>query len=177
MSGLQRREFIGSLLGFASVSGIAGPAALANAQGLPMVAGDKTLVLYRAGQGDSAAFAAAWAAVGHATLALDQDVVRQWRDGLGDKFEAGKRLLVGLGSWDDQVLLQGLAAEARRHPLLVMQHPLQSQQAGWAAAHAQELQVLLTQASGEQQEQALQALARRGNLQPTTPSLFSWVLG
>lgn len=177
MSALERREFLGSLLGFASVSGFAGSSALTMAADLKTVTVESVQVLYRSDVSESAAFAEAWANAGFSTQALATDVVRQWRDGLGQEFAEQKRLLVGLGNWDDQLLLQGLAAEQRRHPLLVMQHPLKAQQAHWAETHAQELQILLQQASAAQQEAALQALARRNRLQPGTPSLFSWVLG
>lgn len=177
MSSLDRRNFLGSVLGFASVGGFAGAATLAQAAILPAAASDAVLVLYRSEQPESAAFAAAWSAAGVATQALATDVVRQWRDGLGRHCGEYQRVLVGLGSWDDQVLLQGLAAEQRRHPLLVMQHPKKEQPAGWAELHAQELQVLLQQASTDQQQQVLRALAQRHNLQPRMPSLFSWVLG
>jgi len=177
MSALDRRDFLGSLLGFASVGGFAGSSALAQATGLYEVSSDSVLVLYRADLSESAAFAKAWAKAGFTTQALAGDVVRQWRDGLGKEFAAHKRLLVGLGNWDDQLLLQGLAAEARRHPLLVMQHPLKAQQSGWADTHALELQALLQRVSASQQEQALQALAQRNHLQPGTPSLFSWIMG
>lgn len=186
---LGRRGFLGSLL-FASVSGVVGNAALAQAGALPATDPAAILVLYRATQPESVAFARAWAAAGCTTQALATDVVRQWRDGLGAQFAGGKRLLVGMGNWDDQLLLQGLAAEQRRHPLLVLQHPLRAQEADWAAVHAQELQALLQRTAGESQQlgqqhreqlqqtqAALQALAQRSLLQPATPSLFSWVLG
>lgn len=177
MSSLERREFLGSLLGFASVSGFAGASSLVQAAGLRTSTKDSVLVLYRADASESTAFAKAWADAGFATQALATDVVRQWRDGLGNQFADQKRLLLGLGNWDDQVLLQGLAAEQHRHPLLVMQHPLKAQQADWAATHAQELQALLQHATATQQETALQVLAQRSQLQPGTPSLFSWILG
>lgn len=173
MSTLDRRDFLGSMLGFASVSAVAGTAALAQAA---TVTSASVLVLYRPGLGHSEEFAQAWAGAGFTTQALEADVVRQWRQ--NDGFQLGSRtqVLVGLGSWDDQVLLQGLAAEARRHPLLVMQHPLRLQHAGWAGAHAREVQALL-QASAGQQGQALQALAQRSQLQAAAPALFSWVIG
>jgi hypothetical protein len=177
MSALDRRDFLGSLLGFASISGFAGASALVQAEALRAVTPGSVLVLYRVDLPESAAFAQAWAKAGFTTQALAGDVVRQWRDGLGKEFGEHKRLLVGLGNWDDQLLLQGLAAEARRHPLLVMQHPLKAQQPGWADTHALELQALLQRVSASQQEQALQALAKRNHLQPGTPSLFSWIMG
>lgn len=177
MNPLDRRDFMAALLRFSGVSAAAGASSVLSAAGVGSAPDERVLVLHRAGHAEGEAFAQVWAEAGFATQALAPDVVRQWRDSLGAAFGAGRRLLVGLGNWDDQVLLQGLAAEQRRHPLLVLQHPLEAQQSGWAAAHALELQALLLQASAVQQEQALQALARRGSLQPATPSLFSWVLG
>lgn len=177
MSALDRRDFLGSLLGFASVSGIAGASSLVQAASLRAATNDSLLVLYRDDMSESTAFAKVWSESGFTAQALATDRVRQWRDGVGRQFGERKSLLLGLGNWDDLVLLQGLVAEQRRHPLLVMQHPLKAQEAGWAAAHAQELQILLHQASTTQQEAALQALARRNRLQPGTPSLFSWVMG
>lgn len=177
MSTLDRRDFVAGLLRFSGVSAVAAASPLLQAAALAGTSQDSVLVLWRPGLGESEAFAQAWSQAGCSTQVLATDVVRQWRDGLSAQFAGGQRLLVGLGSWDDQVLLQGLAAEQRRHPLLVLQHALKAQQAGWAEAHAQELQTLLLQVSSAQQHAALQALARRRSLQPDTPSLFSWVLG
>jgi hypothetical protein len=177
MSKVERRDFLGALLGCSGVAAVSGATPLLQAGTLVQIKPDALLVLYRAGSADSEAFADVWAQTGCATQVLATDVVRQWRDDLDSRFAAGKRLLLGLGSWDDQVLLQGLAAERRRHPLLVMQHPLQAQQNDWARTHARELQSLLLGTAGAQQTQALQALAHRGTLQSATPSLFSWVLG
>jgi hypothetical protein len=172
MSSMQRRSFMGSLLGTAALGSWYSPAALA----LPQQPDSEWLVLYRAEQADSAAFAQVLEEAGCSIQPLAADVVRQWRDGLGAEFAAGKRLLLGLGSWDDQILIQGLAAEQRRYPLLLLQHPLKLQQAAWAGNHATELLHALQNGSPARQT-ALEALAQRHALQPDTPALFSWVIG
>jgi hypothetical protein len=175
MSTLDRRGFLGTVLHCSGAGVLAGTSPLLQAQGLPAAA--TALVLYRAELPESNAFAQVWAEAGLATLPLACDVVRQWRDGLGAQFSVQQRLLIGLGSWDDQVLLQGLAAEQRRHLLLVMQHPLKLQAPGWAAQHARELVALTQQSAGAESDASLQALAGRQHLRSGTPSLFSWVLG
>lgn len=176
MSALKRRDFMGSLLGGAALGGWSAPAALAQLAAAATPASADWLVLYRAAQPESVAFAQALEAAGCSTRALEADVVRQWRDGLGAEPGSGKRLLLGLGSWDDQILLQGLAAEQRRHPLLLLQHPLRAQPPAWAGDHAQELLSAL-QAGSPSRQTALAALARRHALQPAAPALFSWVIG
>lgn len=176
MGRMHRRDFMGSLLGGAALGSLHSPAALAQwAVTRPSASAD-WLVLYRADQADSAGFAQTLAEAGCATRALAADVVRQWRGGLGAELAVPKRLVLGLGSWDDQILLQGLAAEQRRHPLLLLQHPLQARADGWATGHALELLQAL-QAGNPARQVALEALARRHARQPATPARFSWVIG
>lgn len=175
MSTLPRREFMGSLLGGAAFGGLHSSATFARLADLPPPSGRDLLVVYRAERADSAAFAQTLAAAGCATRVLAVDIVRQWRDGLGPELLAGHRLMLGLGTWDDQILLQGLAAEQGQRPLLLLQHPLQRQLAGWASDHAQELLHAL-QAGSPARDAALAALAQRHALQPETPALFSWVI-
>ena len=176
MSKMQRREFMGSVLGGAALGSLHSPAALAQLLVEAAPSRADWLVLYRADESDSRAFAQTLADAGCTTRALAADVVRQWRDGLGAELAQGKGLLLGLGSWDDQILLQGLAAEQRRHPLLLLQHAYRNQPAGWPAMHAQELLQALQTGSPARQS-ALEALARRQALQPATPARFSWVIG
>lgn len=176
MGRMHRRDFMGSLLGGAALGGLQSPAAFAQLLMTSSSAAADWLVLYRADQADSAGFAQTLAEAGCATRALAADVVRQWRDGLGAEAAVPGRLLLGLGSWDDQLLLQGLAAEQRRHPLLLLQHPPQTRTGTWATGHAQELLQALQSGSPARQA-ALESLARRHALQPAAPARFSWVIG
>lgn len=177
MSTLDRRSFIGRALSFSAVSGFAGAANFAQAEQLGKLQNSNLLAVYRTASADSAAFAACLAAAGIATLALQDDVVRQWRAGLEAEFVQHNKLLLGMGNWDDFTLIKGLSAEARRFPLLTMQHPLKVQQQDWASRHAQELLTLTQLQNTAELEQALESLAQRSSLQAQAPSLFSWIIG
>jgi hypothetical protein len=172
----RRRDFIaGTALVFASVSAFSGAAPDALRAPLRKLAGRQVLVLYRANDTESRLFAEALAAAGCATLALSDDPVRQWRDGLGRLLDEGF-LLLGLGNWTDYSILRGLAAEQRRFPLLEMQHRRQQASADWAGQTAQDL-LAISAANTEELRLALQALAQKGQWQSAAPSLFSWVIG
>lgn len=112
MMKLDRRDFCAvsgaSLLGFAQ-------AALAQ---MPVrhAQQETTLVLFRAGNAASRAFAADMAAQGWPTRALESDLVRHWRHELGQRLNQGWAL-AGQLDWDDWFLLRGLAAEQRHFPL------------------------------------------------------------
>jgi hypothetical protein len=62
-----------------------------------------------------AGFLARLEAAGGTRLALNDDPVRIWRDGLRDRIAAGS-VLYGLTLWPDLLIFRGLAAELRRHP-------------------------------------------------------------
>lgn len=174
MSTLDRRRFMGQALALSTVPGIAG---LVKAEHVDRLQVPGMLALYRSGDECSHAFARHLSESGVTTLALQNDVVRQWRDGLELELKVNNKLLLGLGDWDDYALISGLAAEHRRFPLLAMQHPLGRQRTGWTRQHAGELLALTQLSNKEELERALAALAARNALAPTSPSMFSWVIG
>jgi len=112
MLSLERRAFCtlsaATLLGFTQAP-LAGTAAAPGAAAT-------TLVLYRSGNSASETCAAALAAQGWQTCALETDLVRHWRRDLASRLGQGWTL-AGQLDWDDWFLLRGLAAEQRRLPL------------------------------------------------------------
>jgi hypothetical protein len=130
------------------------------------------LVLYQPHDAHAAAFADELAAAGFATLALTDDAVRQWRDGLGRLVVEENFVLLGLSNWTDYSVLRGLAAEYRRFPMLERQ---QGRMAGtaWARRHACDLLAL---AEAEDLQAALQNLQAGVSARSSAPSLFSWII-
>jgi hypothetical protein len=130
------------------------------------------LVLYQRHDVHASAFADELAAHGFATLALTDDPVRQWRDGLGQLVMQQDFALVGLSNWSDYSVLRGLAAEHRRFPLLERQ---QRKVAGtaWARQHAREMLAL---ANTDDLQGVLPELKNKTEERHTAPSLFSWVI-
>lgn len=113
MPSLDRREFC-MLSAAAMLPGFT-QAVLGGTVATPAAAA-ATLVLYRSGNPASEAYAAAQAAQGWQTCALETDLVRHWRRDLASRLAQGWTL-AGQLDWDDWFLLRGLAAEQRRLPL------------------------------------------------------------
>ena len=173
-----RRQFIktsSALLAFSTVSAAAPLNADSIWRALQPVDAGRALVLYRDSDPQASAFAATLAAGGIQVQALAQDPVRQWRDGLGELVQQQNLIVLGMGNWTDYILVRGLAAEQRRHPLLALQHARAQDHEDWASIHAQEL-LQACACDEDSLRQALAALAQRGNLVTAAPSLFSWVL-
>ncbi len=137
------------------------------------LAGRPLLALYQPHDAHATAFADELAAAGFATLALTDDPVRLWRDGLGRLVTTENVVLVGLSNWTDYTVLRGLAAEHRRFPLLERQ---QRKMAGtaWARQQARDLARL---AETAELQNALNTLNTGHQTRSAAPSLFSWVLG
>lgn len=135
------------------------------------LAGRPALVLYQAHDAHATAFADELAAAGFSTLALTDDPVRQWRDGLGRLVTEENFILLGLSNWSDYTLVRGLAAEQRRFPMLERQ---QRKMAGtaWARQQAQDLLAIAEATDLPQALRHLQDTSTRGTL----PSLFNWVI-
>ena len=111
---LQRREFL-KITSVAPVGAMAATASVFADDGVAKVATD-SLVVYRADDAASAAFAKAMEAKGVPAFALGNDIVRQWRDELQELVvERGCRL-TGRTGYADWFLLRGLAAEHRIFP-------------------------------------------------------------
>jgi hypothetical protein len=77
------------------------------------VKGKNAVVVYRPELPNADYFAASWQHQGLSVLALQGDMVIQWRQQLRKHYREGK-VLIGQGHWDDYFLLKGLAAEERR---------------------------------------------------------------
>ncbi len=165
-----RREFLAGTA--AALTSAAVPLPALAAKTMRKFGGRPALALYQAHDAHATAFADELAAAGIATLALTDDPVRQWRDGLGRLVIEENFILLGLGSWADYSMLRGLAAEQRRFPLLERQ---QRKQAGtaWARQQARELLAL---ADTDDLQHALQELNGKPQTRSTAPSLFSWVI-
>jgi hypothetical protein len=176
-----RRRFMkgtGSMLALGSL-----PAYLtANANDLKVTLGElqqhQGIVVYREDDVHSVAFADTMAKAGLKTVALTDDLVRQWRDGLGEAVSKSGTPLLGLTSWPDYLLLSGLAFEARKYPLLELQHAVeQPGKANWSASLALDYMHLpVTSDRQIIQEMAQQHLSSQ-SIAPKTPSLFSWLIG
>lgn len=75
-----------------------------------------SLVVYRADDAASRAFAEAMQAKGARVVALGNDVVRQWRNELQSLVVEQRYQLLGRTAYPDWFLLRGLAAEHRLFP-------------------------------------------------------------
>ena len=106
---LERRRFLQQSSGAVAVATL-GTATAASA-------GDNhTLVLYRPEDAESRAFAEAMHNKGMLTVALGNDVVRQWRDELQALVVQQGCKMMGRTGYADYFLLRGLAAEHRIFP-------------------------------------------------------------
>jgi hypothetical protein len=167
-----RRDFLGTALAGTALALTSVPLPALAATATRKLAGRPALALYQPHDAHATAFADALAAAGIATLALTDDPVRQWRDGLGRLVTAENFILLGLGNWSDYLVLRGLAAEQRRFPLVERQL---SRTAGTVAAR-REAQDLLALIDAADLQQALQALNARTQARSAAPSMFSWVI-
>ncbi len=106
---LERRRFLQQSSGAVALASV-GTATVADA-------GDsRTLVLYRPEDAESRTFAAAMHSKGMLTVALGDDVVRQWRDELQTLVVQQHYKMMGRTGYADYFMLRGLAAEHRIFP-------------------------------------------------------------
>lgn len=162
-----RREFLAGTAAAVTAASVPLPAF---ASGFRRFASRPLLVVYQEYDAHAAAFAAEFDAAGYATLALTDDPVRQWRDGLGRLVRDDNILMLGLTNWSDYLMLRGLAAEERRFPLF------ESQQAkGRSVASAREHARTIL-ALAEAGDAALRELNAVPPPKGALPSLFSWAL-
>jgi hypothetical protein len=164
-----RREF---LAGTALALGSAAVPLHVLAANTRTLAGRPALALYQAYDAHATAFADELAAAGFSTLALTDDPVRQWRDGLGRLVLEENFVLLGLSNWSDYSLMRGLAAEHRRFPMFERQ---QRKMAGTAWARQQARDLLALADAGDLRK-ALAEMQSRTSAQHSAPSLFSWVI-
>jgi hypothetical protein len=157
---------------------LAGTAAAVTAASMPLPAfasqfrrfgARPLLVVYRPHDAHAAAFADEFNAAGYVTLALSDDPVRQWRDGLGRFVREDNVLLLGLTNWSDYTMLRGLTAEERRFPLF---ESGQARSTDTADARRLAREVLALADAGDA-ELALQQISAA---RTAAPALFSWAL-
>jgi hypothetical protein len=127
MNTLDRRTFIGRTLLFPALGSTLANFALAESMA-SAVQLESAIVLYRADNARCADFAAGLQAEGFSVIALEPDIVRQWRTLLATGTINKNTVLLGMGNWDDYFLVKQLAAEQWRKTLQSMQHPLQGQE-------------------------------------------------
>lgn len=164
-----RRDFLaGTALAVGSAA-IPLPVLAANTRKL---AGRPALVLYQPHDAHATAFADELAAAGFSTLAMTDDPVRQWRDGLGRLVLEENFVLLGLSNWSDYSILRGLAAEHRRFPLLERQ-PRKRAGTAWARQQARDLLALSEAAD---LGSALRDLQDAKAPPEPAPRLFNWVI-
>ncbi|MEY4641167.1 MAG: hypothetical protein RLZZ227_1161 [Pseudomonadota bacterium] len=165
-----RRDFLAGSLAALGSAGV--PLNAFGAAGTRKLGEGPALVLYQPHDAHASAFADELATAGFATLALTDDPVRQWRDGLGALVLQQDFVLLGLSNWSDYSVLRGLAAEHRRFPLLECR---QRKLAGtaWARACAHEIASLAT---ADDLQAGLQLLRRKAEAPTAAPSLFSWII-
>ena len=191
MNTFPRRTFLAVSATAITMSAIAALQASVPAHGTSKVTLPRTLVLYRESHALSRQFALLGRQAGLPAQALTDDPVRQWRDGPGALMTQEGWRLAGISNWIDFMLVRGLAAEARRLPLLVLQHSeAQLQQQGIEATAAALLDFLhvvqvakvahvapaAQKASAENiiHQHAL-LIGRSLNIN-NRPDLFSWVI-
>jgi hypothetical protein len=167
-----RREFLAGTAVALTSAAVPLPVLAANTRKL---ANRSALVLYQAHEPHATAFADELAAAGFSTLAMTDDPVRQWRDGLGRLVLDENFVLLGLSNWADYMIVRGLAAEHRRFPLLERQ---QRKKAGTAWARQQARDLLALADATDLPQALLQALREqdRAGSRGTQPSLFNWVI-
>jgi hypothetical protein len=105
---LQRRSFLQQAAGAVALAGVSGASATDLAPNQ-----QKAIVLYQAHDEASVAYALEKQAAGMATMALSNDVVRQWRDQLQTLVISEGYRLYGRTAYADYFMLRGLAAEHR----------------------------------------------------------------
>ena len=72
-----------------------------------------TIIMYRKGLSLSELFAESCQQLGMITMAIEDDLVRQWRDGLFEQITENKLGVLGLSNWSDFLMFRGLAREDR----------------------------------------------------------------
>lgn len=140
------------------------------------------VVLYREQSNHAVDFAGVLARAGLTAVAMSDDLVRQWRDGLGHIAGGQGVPVTGLTNWADYRVISGLVAEEsairRKHVLLEMQHAVaQSGNEDWAKQLATGYLQLPIAADRENIQGLLRGiLAGQPVIKPGTPSLFSWLI-
>jgi hypothetical protein len=135
------------------------------------------IVLYRENDLHSLSFAETLSQSGMQPIALSNDLVRQWRDGLGELVMKSSQAIIGLGNWSDYFVIRGLAAEQRQHVMLELQHPVeQPGRENWAATLAIDY-LQLPETTDKKSLQAHFAKTVGNNkIKIGTRSVFSWLI-
>ncbi|GEM_PF-741077 len=135
------------------------------------------IVVFRQDDAHSVAFAGTLEKAGLEAIALTDDPVRQWRDGLGDKVAASAGPVMGLTSWPDYLILNGLAAEHRKLVQLEIQHAVeQTGHHNWSASLAIGYLQLPVKAGRDEVHELAKEFLGEETVPVGTPSLFSWLI-
>jgi hypothetical protein len=135
------------------------------------------IVLYREALTHSVAFADTLANAGLKAVALSDDLVRQWRGGLGEELSVAGKPVLGLTNWTDYFVISGLAAEQRKHVLLEMQHmEEQPGTANWSANLAAAFLHLPVNADQGSIQALMQDTLSGQTIKTGNKTLFSWLI-
>lgn len=163
---IKRRGFVVGAGGLLVLSGLGHSAS--GGSGKISVEAKQSLVLCRSDDEDSLAFAAVFSEAGTEVIALEIDLVRQWRAGLNDKMKQ-KKILLGLTNWSDYLMMRELAQEQRRFPMLITSHQAGLlNNASWASDQAVKLLELNFQTG--KKYNSMEKTSYPGK------ALFSWVI-
>ena len=172
-----RRKFLagtGGLVALSSMPGYLSASQIKSSEGIAIQ--QKSVVLYREEETSSVEFAEVFASAGMTAIALQDDIVRQWRDGLGETLK--EHSAFGLSNWTDYFMVRALAVEDRRFPIVEKRHVVNaSTESEWAIEHAIELLQKSTQDSIESlRYQNVKGAELNSLSQHKDKSLFSWVV-
>lgn len=175
-----RRRFIrrtGSLVALGSLPAYLHADTTAFNAGVNSMLRQQGLVLFREEDAHSAAFAATMAEAGLETVALSDDLVRQWRDSLGDLVGRQSMTVIGLTNWADYLLINELSREQRKHVMLEIQHQMAKSSAinGAATLAAGYLHLPFT-ADRETLADFAREVVGNPPLQAGQRTLFSWLI-
>ena len=175
-----RRGFIkgtGTLVALGSLPGYL----TANTESLQATLGDlkqrQGIVLYKKSDLHSLAFADTLSQAGIKPVAMSDDLVRQWRDGLGELVRQSAQPIMGLGNWSDYFVIRGLAAEQRKHVVLELQHAVEGPgKENWAASLA--LDYLHMPQTAEQNilQNYFEKTVTNKKIKSGSRSVFSWLI-
>ena len=135
------------------------------------------LVLYRESDTHSIAFADMLSRAGLKAVALTDDLVRQWRDGLGNLARKAGVPILGLTNWPDYLIINGLAAEQKKRVQLELQHSVvQSGKENWSASLALDYMHLPLEADKKTIQNLAKEYQGEHTIKPNTSTLFSWLI-
>lgn len=178
--GKSRRRFIkgtGTLVALGSLPAYLSADTVALRSTLDVLKKRQGIVLYKESELHSLAFADTLSQAGLKPVVLTDDLVRQWRDGLGQLIEKTRQPILGIGNWADYLVINGLAAEQRRHVLVELQHPVeQVGKQNWASTLALDYLHMPENANRKTVQAHFESSDGKEKIQPGTRTVFSWLI-